>query len=384
MAAPGRRVRRRRADGLLRPLQRIVLRRARPPVAVRGCEQQVLDDALALVHRRAHHRRLPRAGAHRAGRDRRRRRLVRRLRARPARGPGARAGGGAERLERAGGSEGRFPLPRRAAGAASRRGLHEHDQLLQLLHLRDLRPLREPHARAERRRDRADPRRGLVRRARGSADRPARGAEARDRPRGRRRLGPVPGPDGALPARARVALAERHDAAGGRVPGERRRDDLRRQPEQPDADADPARSAEPGRRRLAVLQLRHEAVRGAARRRARGRDRAAGDAVGRGARLPARRRCSSWPRRCRACGRRTSRERLQRPQKRPAARARRRGGDLDDRLSDDLGRAAVVRAHDLGLGDPDERRGRRRGDRNGAPDASRGRGCSAVSAPAAR
>ena len=40
------------------------------------------------------------------------------------------------------------------------------------------------------------------------------------------------------------------------------------------------------------------------------------------ARLPARRRCSSWPRRCRACGRRISRERLQRPQERPAARAR--------------------------------------------------------------
>ena len=74
VAAPRRRVRRRRADGLLRPLQRIVLRRARPPVAVRGREQQVLDDALALVHRGAHDRRLPRAGAHRAGRDRRRRR----------------------------------------------------------------------------------------------------------------------------------------------------------------------------------------------------------------------------------------------------------------------------------------------------------------------
>ncbi len=215
------------------------------------------------------------------GRDRCRRALVRRLGDRAARGQRGGAGSGAERVERAAGSPGGLPLPGAGKGAAGRGRMHEHDQLLQLLHLRDLRALREPHARARRRCDRAHPGRGLVRSARRRPDRAAGGAEARDRPCSRRRLDPLPGSDGALPTGARLALAERFDAARRRVPRERRRDDLRRQSEQPDGDADPAGRSQPRGRRREVLQLRDQAVRGAARRCARHGDR------------PAARRCGS-------------------------------------------------------------------------------------------
>ena len=234
----------------------------------------------------------PRAGSDGARRDRGRRALVRRLGDRAARGQGGGAGGGAERVERTAGSPRGLPLPGAGEGAAGRGRVHEHDQLLQLLRLRDLRALREPHARARRRGDRAHPRRGFVRSARRGSDRAAGGAEARDRPRSRRRLDPLPGSDGALPARARLALAERLDAARRRVPRERRRDDLRRQPEQPDGDADPAGRSQPRRRRREILQLRDQAVRGAARRCARHCDRPAADAVDRGCRLPRSGRCS--------------------------------------------------------------------------------------------
>ena len=71
-----------------------------------------------------------------------------------------------QRDERARRPRRRVPLPRSRAGASSRGRVHEHHQLLQLLHLRDLRPLREPDARPERGRDRGHPRRRVVRRAR--------------------------------------------------------------------------------------------------------------------------------------------------------------------------------------------------------------------------
>ena len=159
MAAPRRRVHRRRADGLLRPLQRIVF------VALVHRSQYVDANSKFGTTRSLSYI----AGPSTAGL------LVQALTAPVAiaadalsfvvsalalRGVRVRE----PEVERSESSaradlEGRFPLPRRAAGAASRRRVHEHDQLLQLLRLRDLRPLREPHARAERRRDRADPRR---------------------------------------------------------------------------------------------------------------------------------------------------------------------------------------------------------------------------------
>ena len=66
-----------------------------------------------------------------------------------------------------------------------------------------------------------------------------------------------------------------------------------------------------------VLQLRNEALRSTARRRARIGDRVAADSVGRCRWAAWSASSSSWPRRCRRCGRRISHERLERPQERP-------------------------------------------------------------------
>ena len=148
LAPAGGGIRSRSVDRLLRPLERHVLRRARAPLSVRRREQQVLDDALALVHRGPEHRRLPRPGLHGAGRADGRCALLRRLGDRAARRPRPGAEGREQRDERAGRPCRRLPLPRAPARAASGRRLHEHHQLLQLLRLRDLRPLREPHPRA--------------------------------------------------------------------------------------------------------------------------------------------------------------------------------------------------------------------------------------------
>ena len=234
LAPPGGGIRRRSADRLLRPLERLVLRRARAPLSVRRREQQALHDALALVHRGPEHGRLPRPGLHGAGRADGRCALLRRLGDRAARRPRPGAEGREQRDERAGRPRRRLPLPRAPAGAASGRRLHEHHQLLQLLRLRDLRPLREPHPRPERGGDRRRPRRRLVRSSRRRPDRAAGRPPARHRARRRPRSRALSGPDGAVPARARRALAERVDAPRRRVPRERRRDDLRRQPEQPE------------------------------------------------------------------------------------------------------------------------------------------------------
>ncbi len=167
VAPAGRRLRRGSADRLLRPLERVVLRRrsstdpstwtrtassarrrslsyiAGPSTAgflvqVFTAPVALLADALSFVG----------------------------VCSRPARRARQGAEGRAQRDERAGRPGRRLPLSRAPAGAASRRRLHEHHQLLQLLHLRDLRPLREPHARAERGSDRRHPRRGLVRSSR--------------------------------------------------------------------------------------------------------------------------------------------------------------------------------------------------------------------------
>ena len=77
---------------------------------------------------------------------------------------------------------------------------------------------------------------------------------------------------------------------------------------------------------------------------------------------------SSSSRRSRGCARPRPRpsDGDERPPDRPDPRAARGGDDLDERRADDLGRAALVRADDDGLRDPDERRDRVRGDRHRA------------------
>ena len=248
VAAARGRVRGRRVHRLLRPLQRLVLRRARRPRAVRRCEQQVLDDAARSRTSADRARRASSSSCWAPPWRSRRRALLRRLSGRAARREGLGAGGRAERDERPHRAGRGLPLPARRESASRGDRLHEHDQLLQLLRLRDLRALREPDARAQRGPDRPDPRRGLLRCARGRPDRAARRAEARDRPGGRRRVDPVPGSDGAVPAGAWLGVAGGLDAPRRRVPGERRRDDLRHQPEQPDGDAHPAGRSQPGGR----------------------------------------------------------------------------------------------------------------------------------------
>ena len=94
------------------------------------------------------------------------------------------------------------------------------DQLLQLLHLRDLRPLCEPDARPERGGDRAHPRCCVVRRARRRRDRSAGRAEAGDRPRRRPRLSALSRADGAA-SRSPTAIPGSPDRCSSRASSSR-------------------------------------------------------------------------------------------------------------------------------------------------------------------